>query len=70
MNATEKLARLRRDAGLQSSDWTQIPDCTVDKQAWLTYRQALRDLPTQPGFPHEIVWPRRPDYVEETIPLT
>jgi len=69
MDEYERLARQQRDACLQSSDWTQISDCTVDKQAWLTYRQALRDLPTQPGFPRNVVWPVRPDYVEETVRL-
>ena len=27
---------------------------------WVAYRQALRDLPTQPGVPYEIVWPTKP----------
>lgn len=39
---------------LQSSDWTQSPDSPLSaesKQAWATYRQALRDLPQQEGFP-------------------
>lgn len=67
MDEYVKRARQLRDACLQSSDWTQIPDCTVDKQVWATYRQALRDLPAQPGFPHEIVWPRRPDQVDDIV---
>ena len=60
MDANEIMARLVRNDLLKSTDWTQTPDCTVDKQAWLTYRQALRDLPTQPGFPHKIDWPVAP----------
>ena len=35
-----------RDLLLQSSDWTQVADAPVDKQAWADYRQALRDFPT------------------------
>jgi hypothetical protein len=29
--------------------------------AWLAYRQALRDLTKQAGFPFDVVWPQRPD---------
>lgn len=52
--------RKERNAKLAESDWTQIPDVPVDKQAWATYRQALRDITTQTGFPWEIVWPDAP----------
>ena len=37
--------RLHRDRLLAESDWTQLPDAPVDKAAWATYRQALRDFP-------------------------
>jgi len=37
--------RLHRDRLLAESDWTQVADAPVDKQAWATYRQALRDFP-------------------------
>ena len=37
--------RLQRDRLLVESDWTQLPDAPVDRQAWATYRQALRDFP-------------------------
>lgn len=36
-----------RDIRLANSDWTQVPDAPVDQVAWRTYRQALRDLPSQ-----------------------
>lgn len=41
------LARMRhwRDTELARTDWTQVADAPVDKAAWATYRQALRDLP-------------------------
>jgi hypothetical protein len=45
---------------LKDCDWTQIADSTADKTAWATYRQALRDVPTQAGFPWEITWPTQP----------
>ena len=45
---------------LNDCDWTQIADSTADKTAWATYRQALRDVPSQTGFPWEITWPTQP----------
>jgi len=53
-------ARSQRDALLSQSDWTQVPDAPVDQQAWAEYRQALRDVPQQAGFPAEITWPMKP----------
>jgi hypothetical protein len=52
--------REQRNVLLKNSDWTQVPDCTVDKQAWATYRQALRDITAQPGFPTDVTWPTAP----------
>jgi hypothetical protein len=43
--------RMRRDGALAASDWTQTADSPVDRQAWATYRQQLRDLPTADGWP-------------------
>ena len=37
--------RLHREGLLAASDWTQVADAPVDKAAWATYRQALRDFP-------------------------
>jgi hypothetical protein len=70
MDEKEKMYRQYRNDFLKATDWTQISDCTVDKQAWATYRQALRDLPDQSDFPHKIVWPVRPDHIDETVPPT
>jgi len=53
--------RTQRDALLSQSDWTQVPDAPVDQTAWAEYRQALRDLPQQAGFPAEITWPVKPE---------
>ena len=54
-------ARSQRDALLSQSDWTQVPDAPVDQQAWADYRQALRDVPEQAGFPTDIDWPSKPE---------
>jgi len=52
--------RTERNDKLKDCDWTQISDSTADKTAWATYRQALRDVPTQEGFPWTITWPDAP----------
>ena len=52
--------RGKRNIILSESDWTQVADSPVDKQAWAVYRQALRDLPSQTGFPWDVEWPTKP----------
>jgi hypothetical protein len=52
--------RNSRTEMLKNSDWTQIADSTADKAAWATYRTALRNVPTQAGFPWTIEWPEVP----------
>jgi hypothetical protein len=52
--------RNQRTQLLKDCDWTQIADSSADKTAWATYRQALRDIPAQAGFPWAIVWPETP----------
>jgi len=54
-------ARTKRNALLTASDWTQVADAPVDQTAWATYRQALRDVPAQAGFPENIDWPVAPE---------
>ena len=55
-----KSVRDDRTKRLSDSDWTQIADSTADKAAWATYRQALRDITAQAGFPWTITWPDAP----------
>jgi hypothetical protein len=52
--------RASRTQLLKDCDWTQIADSTADKTAWATYRQALRDITGQAGFPWTITWPDAP----------
>ena len=52
--------RTVRDDKLAKTDWTQLADSTANATAWGTYRQALRDLPTTDGFPHNVTWPTEP----------
>ena len=58
-------ARAERDRLLAACDWTQLPDAQANhtaaqRTAWLAYRQALRDVPGQAGFPASIDWPPKP----------
>ena len=55
-----KSVRASRTQMLKDCDWTQIADSTADKTAWATYRQALRDITAQSGFPWTITWPDAP----------
>jgi hypothetical protein len=55
-----KSVRNSRTEKLKDSDWTQIADSTADKAAWATYRQALRDITSQSGFPWTVEWPVAP----------
>jgi len=49
--------RAKRNQLLADSDWTQLADSPVDKDAWAVYREALRTLPQQAGFPYSVTWP-------------
>jgi hypothetical protein len=54
-------ALIKRQSLLASSDWTQMPDVELStKTQWATYRQELRDITDQPGYPSSIVWPTPP----------
>jgi len=52
--------RQQRTDKLKDSDWTQVADSPVDQAAWAAYRQALRDITAQAGFPWTIDWPTQP----------
>jgi hypothetical protein len=45
LNDCTKTMRQIRNGLLTASDWTQLPDAPCDREAWATYRQALRDFP-------------------------
>ena len=49
-------AREKRNVLLAETDWTASSDVTMS-DAMKTYRQALRDVPAQDGFPQDINWP-------------
>lgn len=52
------VSREQRNHLLAGSDWTQLADyLKPDKADWSVYRQALRDMTKQAGFPSVIIWP-------------
>jgi hypothetical protein len=55
-----KSVRDDRNKRLADCDWTQLPDAPVDAAIWAAYRQDLRDVTAQAGFPWEITWPEAP----------
>tara|TARA_R100001198_G_scaffold96019_2_gene84110 strand:+ start:581 stop:856 length:276 start_codon:yes stop_codon:yes gene_type:complete len=57
--ATATQVRAKRDALLAASDSMALADRITDE--WRTYRQALRDVPIQSGFPTNITWPTKPE---------
>lgn len=61
----EKSANVRaeRNYKLQLCDWTQLGDSPLsqsDKEAWTAYRQDLRNVPRQEGFPWDVIWHQEP----------
>ena len=48
-----------RDDKLRDTDWAALQDVTMSEEM-ATYRQALRDVPQQDGFPYNVVWPTQP----------
>jgi hypothetical protein len=63
LNPEEVYARTKRDKMLQECDYTQTldyPATDIERNAWAIYRQALRDIPEQEGFPNDVVWPTSP----------
>ena len=52
------IVRDQRNILLSKSDVHALADRITDE--WKTYRQALRDLPSQAGFPDDITWPNSP----------
>lgn len=57
---TEKQVRKYRDTFLLETDWWAVSDRTMT-DAQTAYRQALRDIPAQSGFPDNVTWPIKPE---------
>jgi hypothetical protein len=52
--------RKQRNQLLSYTDWTQLADSPTNPSDWVTYRQQLRDIPQQEGFPWQVEWPNPP----------
>lgn len=66
---TAEEVRAKRDKLLAETDWTQVADAPIDtatRTAMRVYRQQLRDITEQEGFPTDIVWPEMPTIVKAT----
>ncbi len=62
--------RRERDGKIAATDYLAMPDYPLsdgDRVKVFAYRQALRDVPTQEGFPREVVWPEVPSVLNRTI---
>lgn len=58
----ETIIRYKRQTLLLECDWTQVADVpAATKKAWKEYRQALRDITEQAGYPNNVVWPSVPE---------
>lgn len=64
----EKSVRAKRDSLISETDYLLASDYPIsaeDLEAVKVYRQALRDVPQQEGFPFDVVWPDIPVIVAE-----
>ena len=52
--------RNQRDNLIKESDWRAVSDREIEPE-WKEYRQALRDISKQKGFPHQVKWPEVPN---------
>lgn len=57
--AAAKSVRYDRDEQLAKTDWLGLSDVTMSTE-WAAYRQGLRDVPSQEGFPYNVTWPEKP----------
>jgi len=57
---TEEQIRSERDQLIASTDWWAASDLIMTEEQ-IAYRQALRDITEQPGFPVDITWPTKPE---------
>ena len=56
---TEDSVRSLRAILIAETDWWALPDRTMTAEQ-IAYRQALRDITNQAGFPNNITWPQEP----------
>jgi hypothetical protein len=57
----EAAVRSQRVRLLSETDWMALSDSPAMTTEWATYRQALRDITAQTGFPYSVEWPTKPE---------
>lgn len=69
LNLAESEIRAKRNQLLSECDYTQCLDYSAtdeERNAWIEYRQLLRDIPDQEGFPTNVIWPNVPSRQKST----
>ena len=60
LDQAETAVRNQRERLLSGTDWMALSDNTMTPE-WASYRQALRDITAQEGFPYSVIWPTKPE---------
>ena len=60
LDQAETAVRNQRERLLSATDWMALSDNTMTPE-WASYRQALRDITAQDGFPYSVIWPTKPE---------
>lgn len=55
--AAAKAVRIKRDKLITETDFYMLSDAPTAPDGLVEYRQALRDITEQYGFPHDVEWP-------------
>ena len=60
LDQAQTAVRNQRERLLSDTDWMALSDNTMTPE-WASYRQALRDITAQDGFPYSVIWPTKPE---------
>ena len=60
LDQAQTAVRNQRERFLSATDWMALSDNTMTPE-WASYRQALRDITEQTGFPYSVIWPTKPE---------
>jgi len=60
LDQAQQYIRAKRNGLLSETDWMALSD-VIMSAAWVAYRQGLRDVTEQAGFPYEVIWPVKPE---------
>ena len=60
LDQAQTAVRNQRERLLSDTDWMALSDNTMTTE-WASYRQALRDITAQDGFPYSVIWPTKPE---------